>query len=110
MSTQTRKSSDQSQAIDTFNQSGQIFRALIENSSDAIALVSPEGLFTYVSPSVQGILGFTPEELLGQSTLELVPPDYLATALEQFDAVAKTPGLTVTVEHACIHKDGSVRW
>ena len=110
MSTHTGKSSDHSQAIDAFNHNGQLFRALIENSSDAIALVSPEGLFTYVSPSVQKILGFTPEELRGKSTLELFPPDHLARALEQFEAVAKTPGLTATVEHAYIHKDGSLRW
>src|SRR6266853_6023422 len=29
---------------------------------------------------------------------------------EQFDTAAKTPALTVTVEHTCIHKDGSLCW
>ncbi|MFL5696276.1 MAG: ATP-binding protein [Ktedonobacteraceae bacterium] len=110
MSTQAGKITDNSQGANVFNPSEKLFRALIENSSDAIALVSHEGLFTYVSPSVQKILGFTPEELLGHNTLELFPPDHLPAALEQFDTVAKTPGLTVTVEHTCIHKDGSLRW
>jgi len=110
MSTQAGKLTDNSQGANVFNPSEKLFRALIENSSDAIALVSHEGLFTYVSPSVQKILGFTPEELLGHNTLELFPPDHLPAALEQFDTVAKTPGLTVTVEHTCIHKDGSLRW
>ena len=110
MSTQAGKITDNSQGANVFNPSEKLFRALIENSSDSIALVSHEGLFTYVSPSVQKILGFTPEELLGHNTLELFPPDHLPAALEQFDTVAKTPGLTVTVEHTCIHKDGSLRW
>lgn len=110
MSTQAGKLTDNSQGANVFNPGEKLFRALIENSSDAIALVSHEGLFTYVSPSVQKILGFTPEELLGHNTLELFPPDHLPAALEQFDTVAKTPGLTVTVEHTCIHKDGSLRW
>src|SRR5437588_7746465 len=106
MSTPAGKITENSQRANVFNPGEKLFRALIENSSDAIALVSPEGLFTYVSPSVQKILGFTPEELLGRNTLELFPPDQLHAALEQFDAVAKTPGLTVTTEHTCIHKDG----
>ena len=110
MSTQAGKITDNSQRANVFSPGEKLFRALIENSSDAIALVSHEGLFTYVSPSVQKILGFTPEELLGHNTLELFPPRHLPAALEQFDTVAKTPGLTVTVEHSCIHKDGSLRW
>ena len=110
MSTPAGKITENSQRANIFNPGEKLFRALIENSSDAIALVSHEGLFTYVSPSVQKILGFTPEELLGHNTLELFPPGYLPAALEQFDTVAKTPGLTVTVEHTCIHKDGSLRW
>src|SRR5205085_5759111 len=110
MSTPAGKITEYSQRANIFNPGEKLFRALIENSSDAIALVSREGLFTYVSPSVQKILGFTPEELLGHNTLELFPPDHLPAALEQFDTVAKTPGLTVTVEHTCIHKDGSLRW
>ncbi len=110
MSTPAGKITDNSQRANVFSPGEKLFRALIENSSDAIALVSHEGLFTYVSPSVQKILGFTHEELLGHNTLELFPPDHLPAALEQFDTVAKTPGLTVTVEHTCIHKDGSLRW
>ena len=110
MSTPAGKITDNSQRANVFSPGEKLFRALIENSSDAIALVSHEGLFTYVSPSVQKILGFTHEELLGHNTLELFPPDHLPAALEQFDTVAKTPGLTVTVEHSCIHKDGSLRW
>ena len=110
MSTPAGKITENSQTANIFNPGEKLFRALIENSSDAIALVSHEGLFTYVSPSVQKILGFTPEELLGHNTLELFPPRHLPAALEQFDTVAKTPGLTATVEHICIHKDGSLRW
>ncbi len=110
MSTPAGKITDNSQRANVFSPGEKLFRALIENSSDAIALVSHEGLFTYVSPSVQKILGFTPEELLGHNTLELFPPGHLRAALEQFDTVAKTEGLTVTVEHTCIHKDGSLRW
>jgi PAS domain S-box-containing protein len=52
----------------------QRFRALIEHSADAIALLDSEGNFLYVSPSVQSFLGFAPEELVGHNAFELVPP------------------------------------
>ena len=81
MSAQARKITGNSRGANVFNPSEKLFRALIENSSDAIALVSHEGLFTYVSPSVQKILGFKPEELLGHNTLELFPPDNLPAVL-----------------------------
>jgi PAS domain S-box-containing protein len=58
-----------------------LFRVLVENSSDAIALVSTEGAFTYVSPVSQKILGYTPEELLGRSPRELFPPNHIAEVL-----------------------------
>ena len=108
MATKTKKVRSHAPAL--FHQSEPLFRALIENSTDVNALVSPEGVFTYISPSVQKVLGYSPEELLGRNTLDLFPPDYLAPAMEQFHTVANTHGLTVTIEHPCFHKDGSVRW
>ncbi len=110
MSASANRFNPHSQTTEAFQQSEKLFRALIENSSDALALVSDEGVFTYVSPPVQKILGFTPEELLGCRATNLFPPEYLAIALERFEAVSKTPGLTVTIEHPCLHKDGSWRW
>ncbi|MEA2570400.1 MAG: two-component system, cell cycle sensor histidine kinase and response regulator CckA [Acidobacteriota bacterium] len=41
------------------------FRALTDHLSDIIAIVSREGVLTYVSPSIKRVLGHEPEELLG---------------------------------------------
>lgn len=110
MATKTKKRVAHSQMTEVLDHSEKLFRALIENSSDAIALVSKESIFTYVSPSVQKILGFMPEELLGRNIRDLFPPDHLAETLEKFQGVRETPGLTAIVEHPYLHKDGSVRW
>src|SRR5579863_6204385 len=110
MATSARKIGAHSKTTAAFNHNEKLFRVLIENSSDVLALVCKEGTFTYVSPSVQKILGYTPEELLGRSIRDLFPPNHIAEALEQFQAVSETPGLTVTVEHPYLHKDDSMRW
>ena len=51
------------------------FRLLAENSSDLISRHDTHGTFLYVSPACQNILGFAPEELIGQSFLSYVHPD-----------------------------------
>lgn len=53
----------------------QYFRALTELSSDVVTVVSADGIFRYVSPSVTRVLGYTPEALLHRSAFELVAPE-----------------------------------
>lgn len=43
-----------------------LFRLLAENMTDLVALHDAEGRFVYVSPSAERIVGYTPEELMGQ--------------------------------------------
>ena len=86
------------------------FRALIENSSDAIALLSSEGIFVYVSASVSNVIGYTPDELLGRNGSEFIPLDNLASIAEQYEDVLQIPGKTITIEHQYIHKNGAIVW
>ncbi|MEO6989629.1 MAG: EAL domain-containing protein [Aquihabitans sp.] len=50
------------------------FRALVQNTTDVVAVVSEEGIFSYVSPAVTGLLGFTPEEVEGTPALAMLSP------------------------------------
>lgn len=59
------------------------FRALTENSLEGMALMNLQEEITYVSPSVQRILGYTPEEMLGSFRWDEVDPDDQA-ALRSF--------------------------
>jgi PAS domain S-box-containing protein len=110
MSTSARKPRVHSKAVEIFKSNEKLLLTLIENSSDALALVSSAGIFLFVSPQVQKILGYSPHELVGRRTHDLFPPGYPEEVVEQFRSVAETPGLTVTVENPYFHKDGSVRW
>src|SRR5271168_4739286 len=51
--------------IKDIRHSEQLFRALIEHNSDAIALLTREGTVIYASPSTELITGYTPEEFVG---------------------------------------------
>ncbi|MBX3286595.1 MAG: EAL domain-containing protein [Actinobacteria bacterium] len=48
------------------------FRALVQNSTDVVAVINEAGLYTYVSPAVTAILGRTPEELEGTKATALL--------------------------------------
>ncbi|KAN0065236.1 hypothetical protein ACQY0O_001733 [Thecaphora frezii] len=49
-------------------------RVLLENSHDLIYVLSLKGTFLYVSPSVERILGFSAEEMIGKSISEFCHP------------------------------------
>jgi PAS domain S-box-containing protein len=51
------------------------FHALIENSLDITAIVDGEGRIAYVSKSVERILGYTPEEVVGAIGFQFVHPE-----------------------------------
>jgi diguanylate cyclase (GGDEF)-like protein/PAS domain S-box-containing protein len=86
------------------------FRALIENGSDGIALVAPDGAITYASPSSDRILGYSSEELVQLNAFELVHPDDLAAMGETTARLLTQPGASETNLRRFRHRDGSWRW
>lgn len=108
MSTDTNETA--AHITELFTQVDQHFRALIEHSSDAVALVDAAGTFLYISPSIQKFLGYSAQELLGHSGFELVPAEQLAFTNAEFHKALASPGIPVTIEHQYTHKNGSIRW
>jgi PAS domain S-box-containing protein len=88
----------------------QHFRALIENSSDAIALFGPDGSIHYASPSTPRVLGYTPEELVSFNAFELVHPEDGGALQRNLDAILGRPGANSDVQVRVRHKDGEWRW
>ena len=48
-------------------ESEQRFRLVVENARDVISVVDREGRFVYTSPSIEAVLGYRPEELVGKN-------------------------------------------
>ena len=65
----------------------ELFRSLIENASDVITILSPDGTSLYESPSVERVLGVTPEEIVGTKSFALLHPDDVEAVQETFAAV-----------------------
>ena len=74
------------------------FRALTENSLDVLSILDAKGFFGYNSPSIQGVLGYTPLELTGVCAFSLVHPDDLQGVLAAFEQALVTPETTIRLE------------
>ena len=85
------------------------FRALIENAADVVAVVSEESTITYVSPSVQSMLGWDVDELVGRPFAELVAEDSVERLREEIRALVEASGEARDFSYEVRHKDGSWR-
>ncbi len=87
-------------------------RRLFETSLDLILITDRNGIFTRVSPSSLGILGYEPEGMIGHSGAEFIyPADLDATRAEM--RAARRGQLTRNFETRYIHKNGrlvSLAW
>jgi PAS domain S-box-containing protein len=86
------------------------FRALIENSSDAVAIINTRGTILYSSPSTEKVLGFTDQELIGTNGLDRVHPDDLPGMKRNIERLLSKYGTRVEFEIRIRHKNGSWRW
>ncbi len=86
------------------------FRSLIENSSDMIIVVDASGRPTFLSPSVERLLGYPAAELLGRDCLQLVHEEDRPVLREQVADRLLEEGLYPgEVTFRLRHRDGSWR-
>ena len=106
----SRDVTERKRAEEEVRQSEKRFRALIENSSDAIALVNPAGWVLYAGPSTERILGHANEDFVGRRIFELIHPEDRERTISLLNGLAQNPGHAVRIECRVQHKDGSWRW
>lgn len=87
------------------------FEALIDHSNDVITVVDDSGMITYQSPSVERILGYPPDELIGTALFEYVHPEDLGRVSGAFtEFVESREKTTKQIEFRFQHKDGTWVW
>jgi PAS domain S-box-containing protein len=82
------------------------FRGLVEATSDWIWEVDENAVYTYVSPRLYDILGYKPEEVLGKTPFDLMPPQEAERVSDIFASIAATQKPFSKIENTNIHKDG----
>jgi diguanylate cyclase (GGDEF)-like protein/PAS domain S-box-containing protein len=83
------------------------FRSLSENAFDIVAIINREGKLTYLSTSVESILGFPPSFAKNKDFLTLVHPEDATLAESWIDDVVQSSGKPVPVELRLKHAKNS---
>ncbi len=101
---------ERNRAREILRESEQRFRALIENSRDAIALYGADGTILYGSPSTTQILGYKLDEFTGRNAFELIHPEDQPHVTERLTMSMQQPRTHVSVNARVLHKNGEWRW
>jgi len=88
-------------------QSAERFRSLVQNSSDVIALLAPDLTIRYHTPSVERVLGYGEDELVGRRVTELLDPVDAEGLRGFFADVCSSPGTPMPRDLRLQRKDGT---
>ncbi|MDX1633773.1 MAG: diguanylate cyclase [Marinobacter sp.] len=87
-----------------------IYKRLAENMSDMVSLHSPDGRFLWVSPSVNRILGYSPEELIGTDPYDLFHADDRLSIRSKTHEPAVTGDGNILIRYRIRRSDGQYIW
>ncbi len=82
------------------------FRQLVETSSDRVWEVDKTGTYTYVSPRIRNLLGYEPEEIIGKTPFDLMPPGESEKIAGIFEGIVTAQKPFAELENINLHKDG----
>ena len=95
------------EAVTELRTSEERFRALVQHASDIIAVLDHDGTIRYMSPSVEQVLGYRPEEMIGKDCFVHMHPEDVERMVRVFAKESSRPGLNPSVEFRVRHADGS---
>ncbi|NEP58599.1 MAG: PAS domain S-box protein [Symploca sp. SIO2G7] len=90
-------------------QSEERFRSLIENALDIITILAPDGTIQYENPSVEKVLGYSPQDLIGENFFTYIHPDDLANIYPILSQALSNSEETHPIEFRRRHQDGQWR-
>jgi len=85
------------------------FSTLVQNTSDLITVLAADNTVLYQSPSIERVLGYTPEEVVGRSFEELLHSDEQGRLLRRLTDGAGATGRPEVIECLLRDKQGNLR-
>lgn len=82
------------------------FRALVENSTEGLAILDQQGVVRYLAPTEERLTGYTVDEIVGGSAFKYMHPDDLPKVIEVFEQGIKNPGLVLSAQYRLKMKNG----
>jgi PAS domain S-box-containing protein len=96
--------------VEEVNRTRNRMQLLLENASEVITIYEENGTVRYISPSVEKILGYTPQQLQGNPDIEHVHPEGQPIYRNLFKQLRERPDEKATVQFEYKTKDGNYIW
>jgi PAS domain S-box-containing protein len=100
---------ERKEAERTIRESERQFRLLAENSLDMIHRHTPDDICIYISPASKPILGYDPEEIIGQSIYKFLNPDD-APLVPAYKSRLTNKNPVAKITYRVRHRDGHDVW
>ncbi len=104
-----KSEADYRRTMEALLKSEEYFRAITQNSSDLVIITDRDAAITYVNPSIERILGYKPEEMIGKSAFDFILPFEVPRAVDEYGKAIQTRNMVIPNAFAVWHKDGSER-
>lgn len=98
----------QKQAEEALRRSEQRFRDVTHVTGDWIWEVDAEGRYTYASPVVEQVLGYTPDEVIGKHCYDFMPSDGREELKSQAEEIFGRKSLFIKFVSPRLHKEGHI--
>ncbi len=103
---------DRRRAEEKLRESERKYRELVEGINDLFFSIDRKGIITYVSPAVESLAGYRPEEVIGRKYGEFIHEEDLCRVEESLENLTRiSPGFSLDpIEYRLAHKSGDPRW
>jgi PAS domain S-box-containing protein len=96
-------------AEETLSNREAYFRSLIENAHDIIFILNADGKILYQSPSVERVLGYRADEMVGADAFAFIHSEDVASIKQTFDQALRLAASSPPLQFRSAAKDGSWR-
>ena len=99
--------SERNKMWDALKSSEEKYHTIFETAANFIVSISREGLIVDSNNRVREFLGYSPEEIIGQSMAKIFHQDYLEKAQKSLKEIMNKGSLN-NEEYRMVHKDGTI--
>ena len=98
------------QAEDALKKSERRFKAISSFAGVAIGMLDTTGNFLYVNPSFMQMMGYSREEMLKMSNIDITHPEDIAKSKAYLQTLIDGQKNSIRVEKRYVHKNGQTIW
>ena len=102
-----RDVTERKKAEETLRESETKFKSLVESTSDMIWETNMEGVYTYVSPQFENLLGYKTEEVIGKSPFSFISDDNISEITSHSDEIVRKATPFSSLVNKYKHKNGN---